>query len=216
MSHYPDDPIEPKRLPKRKYLTQDELRFVLDTAKTHRLRDHAIIRTMYELALRAHEPGRIRLAWCRQLHKGQIYVVRGKGSLQGWHDLTDGTRDLLLKYINSSTHPGDRSPEDWLFPGKRYKGGPKSGIGARAVQYIFKQIARESGLPEEVTNCHVLKHSRVQHLLEAADRAGYSPEKMILVIAKLVGHRSAQTTLMHYSQATAKERELAQRFTKEI
>ena len=81
---------------------------------------------------------------------------------------------------------------------------------------MVKRLAEVAGVSERVATPHAIKHSRVQHLLEAAEQStDLGAQKVLLAAAQVVGHQSAQTTIKHYAAATAGERALLKRVTEE-
>lgn len=210
---YDSDPIVPPA-PKRRRLYREELLELLGAAEA-KLRDHALLQLMYELGLRSSEPGRIRMGWLDLPH-GRIYIIRGKGSLRGWYDLCPSTRELLQAWIQGLHSPPESGLAAYLFPGQRQQGRPARGLTPAAVRKLFRKYAKQVGLDKDVSHPHVLKHSRVQHLLEEAHAHGVDPGRMVLTIAKLVGHKAAETTVRNYSAITSGERKLARQFTESI
>jgi site-specific recombinase XerD len=83
-----------------------------------------------------------------------------------------------------------RRPDDFLFPGRRGRGGLHVG----ATQRYFKRLVRACGLPGRVTP-HTLRHSYATHLLEAGTD--------LLTIQKLLGHRALSTTAHYLHVSTA-------------
>ena len=195
----------------------EEWRAVLEAARAQpSAREEGLLMLLYELGLRASEPGRLRLSYCRKLHEGELYVWRGKGSRTGWEDLSTHTTDALYAWIKERyPEPNKRKPGDFLFPARRRHKGKVMGLSRWKMWRIVKDLGEQAGIPEQVAHPHAIKHSRVQHLLEAADaEPELSSEKVLLAAADVVGHKSAQTTLKHYSAKTAAEKDLLEKVTK--
>ena len=214
-----EPPLEPPPPPKRrrKHLTMEEWRALLEAARSQpSAREAALLMLMYELGLRASEPGFLLLNYARKLHEGELYVWRGKGSRSSWENPSEHTADALFRWIREShPDPSKRRKEHYIFPGGRRHKGPLKGLSRWSVWRLIKDLAEEAGIPEEVAHPHALKHSRVQHLFEAADAdPELTSEKVLLAAADVVGHKSAQTTLEHYSAKTAAEKRLLEKVTK--
>jgi len=77
----------------------------------------------------------------------------------------------------------------YVFNGKA-TGSP---LSVRAIQYIFRQTLRASGIAKKA-NVHTLRHSYATHLLEEGVD--------ILTLRDLLGHQDIQTTLdyLHVAQ----------------
>lgn len=198
--------------PPRKYLTRVELHALLQVASSN-LRDHALVLVIYECALRASEPGRLRLEDARHLHRNLLYVYRGKGSLVGFVDLSGTTVQAVSDWITFAyPNARARNPDAWLFPARRYQG-RNQGMTRTGVYAVFKTLATAARLPLDLCHPHVLKHTRVMDLYQAAKDAGGHPHDALLSVAKLVGHAAAQTTLDHYLHETKEQKDIMRRAT---
>jgi len=167
----------------------------------------------YEAGLRREEPGLIRLSYVAKLHERIIYLWRGKGSRSGEYELSSTTAKALHNWINTR-YPdrAARKPEAFVFPGYSQKG-----LTGRAVYAIYTQLAIAAGLPGNAHSPHALKRSRCQHILEAAEKDGSIPvDRLVKSLAAIVGHQSAMTTVIHYTQQTKRERELVTRVTDDL
>jgi integrase len=215
----------PKPRHERKHLTEAEWRRLLKAARADGLRSAALMLLMYETGMRREEPGVMRLSYAEDLHKNKIYVFRGKGSVDDSIKVTDTCRDALLEWI-ADIYPQKRMrhPELFIFPGKVQEGRGESidgfygrklqkGLSGRAVYDIFNRLADAAKIPQVVRHPHVLKHSRVQHILNAGWKAKISGDKLYQSIARIIGHSAARTTIEHYSQATSDEQALVDAVT---
>lgn len=215
----------PKPRHERKFLTEKEWRKLLGAARKDGLRSAALMLVMYETGMRREEPGVMRLSYAEDLHKNQLYVFRGKGSKDNRHKVTDVCRDALLEWIED-IYPQKklRHGDLFIFPGKVQTGRGEEiesyygrrlqkGLSGRAVYNIMARLAEAAKLPQVVRHPHVLKHSRVQHILNAGWAAKVEPEKLYQSIAKIVGHATARTTIEQYSQATSEETALVESVT---
>lgn len=192
-------PPEPREK-RRSYLTMEEWKRAWKVLEQCPLRDQALIRIIYEGGLRAAEPGVMKVSYLKRINEGRVYVWRGKGSKDGYVSVTKKTAAILKKWVRKlgseakkDPSRGALHPDSPLFPG--YKG---AGIHPITARRVWQHVAREARLPQELHHTHVLKHSRCQHLLEHAERAGEHPSMMHGVIAEIVGHARARTTIEHY------------------
>lgn len=195
------------------FLTVAEWRQLLVAARASSRRDEALLLLTYECGLRREEPGLLRLSYIARLHERIVYLWRGKGSQTGDYELSATTAKALHAWVNEAYPDREaRRPESFVFPGYRRKG-----LTGRAVYAIYTQLAIAAGLPSNAHSPHALKRSRCQHILEAAERDGSIPvDRLVKSLAKIVGHRSAMTTVIHYTQQTKRERELVQRVTDDL
>lgn len=203
-------PIETSR-GLRKALTMDELHLLLQAATRSSLRDHALVATMYDAALRSGEPGLLRISYMERLAEKQLWVFRQKGSESGYVALHPATVEVLSAWIDE-LYPGTRKPpRRHIFPGYQ-----RRGLSRDRVLRIVKSLCSEAGLPAEVSYAHVLRNSRAQHMFEAAGEDptvdGY---RVLKAVQKLLGHRSLMTTMNYYRSLTGVELELLERVTDE-
>lgn len=216
-----DAPLAPPKPPKheRKFLYVEEWRKLLAAARAKGPREEALVLVMYETGLRREEPGLLRLSYAAQLHnKKTLFVWRGKGSRSDSIHLSDVACKALRRWIDL-TYPNDkRRNGDWfIFPGKFLgKRRGQRGITGRQVYNIINSLAQDAGLGTKVSHPHILKHSRVQHILDAGFKANISVDKLYQTIASLIGHAAARTTIEHYSAATGAEKQLVDRVTDEL
>jgi len=204
-----DAPATPPPQKARKHLTVTEWRRLLDAARAAGPRDLALVLVLYEGALRASEAGMLRLSYLDLPHR-KLYVHRGKGSAAGWVDLSQHTVDALDAWV------GEVYPSTFIFPGGRVRGRPARGLCGRAVNLVFHRLAEVAQLHPKLSHPHVLKHSRIQHLLDAMTKETGNPWAALQVIAKLVGHQAAETTIKHYATATARELGIARDITDKL
>jgi integrase len=200
---------EPAAIPKpprheRRALTEEEWRALLTAARSSCLRDWALLQLIYEAALRASEVGKLTLEHAAYLsNKHSIYISRAKGSHGGYVQLIPATRTLLLRWIRE-TYPDQakRRPANPLFLAGRYKGEPR-GLSRWGVARVVAELGASAGIPPEIAHPHAIRHGRIMHIVQrAAEDPNFSLELLIPAIAKLVGHASARTTVLHYLSTT--------------
>lgn len=217
----------PKPRHERKHLTEDEWRGILAAARADGARSEALMLAMYETGMRREEPGVLRLSYATELHKSLLYVFRGKGSDAGRMKVSNTCRDALLRWLDE-LYPdvNARHGDLFIFPGvssKKRRGEKirgvarrQKGLSGRAVYNLFNRLADAAGVPQVVRHPHVLKHSRVQHILNAGFKADIQVEKLYQSIAAIIGHAAARTTIEHYSTATGAEQDLVASVTEDL
>lgn len=209
---------EPRRTG-RKHLTMKEWRNTLSMARSAGLFEHVLLRTLYETGMRASEPGALVFDHLKRLRERppQLYVPRGKGSVTGWQDISRDLADLVAEWalqawnLSPTLSPREIAmnwPAAPVFPGRLMRGRRK-GITRRTVWSIVSGLMEQAGVPPELCYPHAIKHSRVQHLFEEAERQGLPPEAALKTVANIVGHRSAQTSWEHYVGETGRGRKVA-------
>jgi site-specific recombinase XerD len=211
----------PDREAQRRYLTVGEWTALLATAAARNetildRRNEALLRVIYEAGLRASEPGQIRLAYLKDLHStGRMYVTRGKGSRDGYVDLSRACRSAIYTWITEA-YPSNRPRDGFLFPGG-WSRGAKRGLSSRQVRRVFVDLATEAKISVELRHPHVLKASRVQHLLELSkDNPNISTTDLIGTLAQLIGHKSAMTTVTYYLSQTSEAKRLVAEVTEDL
>jgi integrase/recombinase XerD len=148
------------------------------------LQHRAFLMTVYGAGLRLNEACHL-----QQYHiesdRGMIRVEQGKNSKDRYTILSPWLRDELRAYWHAF-HP--RKP--WLFPSPRDPGRP---LSDGTAQKLFYQALERAGLPNR-GGIHCLRHSFATHLLESGVD--------IMVIKRLMGHRSFKTTAsyLHVSE----------------
>lgn len=206
---------------RERYLTVQQWDRVRAAAAASSLRDEALIRVIYEAGLRRDEAGALRLSYATKLAATrELYVWRGKDSRSNYVELSETTGEVLHRWIAELKRTqralvaalGVSTP---IFPGGRY-GNRREGLAGRSVYEIFQRLAEAAQLPQELRHPHVLKHSRVQHMLDYAVANGVEPFSMAEAIAKIVGHKSVQTTLRHYVSRFGKAPQIARAITERL
>lgn len=195
----------------RKHLTMEEWRAVIVCARGQGLFEHTLMRVMYECGLRASEPGAMVLDHVKRLDRKQLYVPRGKGSVTGWQDISKGLSGLLWEWVCdvyglpedelSPRQAAEQWPEAFVFPGKRYRGSIRP-LSRKQVWRVVRRLMERADVDPQVCYPHAIKHSRVQHLFEEAERQGLPAEVALKTVANIVGHKSAQTSWQHYVAQT--------------
>jgi len=169
--------------PLPKALKPDEITQLLNTTLAgrtdfQRLRDRAILETLYGTGLRRTELLNLNLEDV-DLDRREIRVVAGKGNKDRTVLMTTAAADAMRMYL---THR-PRTPESAFFVGR---GGRR--LSQSGVYKIFRVFLAVSGVQAHASP-HTMRHSFATHLYEnGAD---------LLVIKELLGHESLATTQVY-------------------
>lgn len=164
---YPKRPQQ--KLPK--YLSQQEVKRMLDLAENHKHR--CILKLLYGAGLRVSEVLALTLT---DIDSDNMLIhIR---DANGRKDRTVMLPALILSDLR--TYFQQDKPRHFLFEGKNSQ--PYS---ARSIQLIVKQIAQKANITKPVSP-HILRHSFATHLIENGTDIRY--------IQDLLGHKSIKTT----------------------
>ena len=153
---------------------------VLDLLKvTTNLKHRAILMTIYSCGLRLNE---VRYLEIKDIDgkRMMIHVRKGKGNRDRYVMLSKRLHKVLRKYW-AMTVP---HPQRWLFPGKN----PEQPVSRTTIQTIFTKARKKAGITKRAS-VHTLRHSFATHLLEDGTN--------LIVIQRLLGHRSLRSTLIY-------------------
>jgi integrase len=168
------------------HLEPHEVLSVLRTAKAKGARELAMIVVAYKHGMRASEVCNLRLGDL-DLKNGTIVVERLKGSLRTIQAVTEHRGEPLLnevKALREWLRERRDDGSDFLFNSQ--KGGR---LDRSQVFRLFREIAREAGMPARKQHPHVLKHSLATHLISA--------NVNLAIVKQQLGHQSIGST-MHY------------------
>lgn len=180
--------------------------------------ERVLFRLLYEVALRAGEVGQLRLDHLKRLHLNppQLYLPRGKGSVQGWATVSPELAQILTQWVQDHHRIADvavaayADPSRFVFPGyKRRRTGWANGVTRQTVYNAVKDVCLAAGADPSVAHPHALRHARAMHLFEEAERQGLDPRDALITVARLLGHKSAKTSLESYISETGRGREVA-------
>jgi type 1 fimbriae regulatory protein FimB/type 1 fimbriae regulatory protein FimE len=167
------------------YLTQDELRRLLNVIKDKR--DTALFLLSYRHGLRASEVG---LLQTQDLDFSQqrIRIHRFKKSNGGVQPLRPDEAKAIKAYLRQRPYA---SPI--LFTSKR-----RDPTSRRQLDNLIKAYGTRANLPESKRHFHVLKHSIATHLLDAGADLRF--------VQDWIGHASINNTVL-YAQLTNRKRD---------
>jgi len=168
------------------FLSEDELLSVLGTAKLKAIRDWAMILTTYSHGLRAAETCGLKISDL-DLRGGVLSIHRLKGSLFTIQELERHRGIPLLDEVRAlrawlAVRPTDCG--DALFTSQ--KGGH---LTSTQFYRVFRQIARDAGLPDHMRHPHVLKHTLATHLVRR--------DVNLAKVQRALGHRSINSTMVY-------------------
>lgn len=203
-------PIPTRRKGDRKHLTMEEWKRLFAAAKEDSPKAHVVMQLVYEAGMRAAEPGLLRIDHLKLLHETppKVWVPRQKHGHDGYVRVTPGLREKLYAWVEAA-YPDrtSRRKTDFVFPGRAYRGGRfTKGITRYWFYHLVKRLGEQAGIPADVRHPHAIRHGRVQHMLDAMAQTGKPLDHVLPLLAELVGHKTAQTTLQHYIAASAETR----------
>jgi integrase len=209
-------PVAEPRKGARKHLTFAETRAVMQRAAATGDFERVLVRLLYEVALRAGEVGQLRLDHLKRLHlaPAQLYLPRAKGSAAGWATVSGELAQMLSVWVQTHHRIADVAvaaygdPARFVFPGGR-RNGRARGVTRQTVYNAVKDVCLAAGTDPSVAHPHALRHARAMHLFEEAERQGLDPRDALITVAKLLGHKSAKTSLENYIAETGRGREVA-------
>lgn len=170
---------ESRRLPQ--VLSAEKVSALL--AAIPNLKHRALAMTVYSAGLRATEAVRLKVTDIDS-ERGVIRVNEGKGGKDRNTLLSSRLLQTLREYFRIY------QPKTWLFPSRVGKDKPLDRV---TLNRILRKAREAAGLSERL-HPHVLRHSFATHLLEQGTH--------LLVIQKLLGHRSLRTTALYTHVAT--------------
>jgi integrase/recombinase XerD len=168
------------------YLTHDELKKLLNVAKSYGAREACMFTIAYGHALRASEIASLTLD---DVRNGHINCVRGKKSEHTLEDLRDHERGALTAWLRVR---GDGDGSVFLFTSRQ-----GSRLSRQQIYNLFRKIAELTGLEPGRVNPHILKHSYASHMVRAGVHLSF--------VQKAMGHKhiSSTTKYTHVSVAEA-------------
>jgi len=187
-------PRAEKKLPA--VLSREEVAQILTAVRTPAYR--LCLTTIYSCGLRLLEGAQLQVP---DIDGGRklVHVHHGKGALDRYVPLPDGTLALLREFWRSHKNPL------WLFPtGTRSHAAPLHDpsvgpISRCSLQSAFVRAVKKCGIRKQA-HVHTLRHSYATHLLEAG--------VPLQLIQEYLGHKSARTTTL-YTHLTRELREAA-------
>lgn len=183
------------------YLSIDGIKLLLEQPDTTVLkgrRDLALLALMYDCALRVQEiidmgPSSIRL------DKPYTIKVIGKGNKSRIIPMMEESVIHIKRYIleNNLHEPHLRTSP--LFFNSRREKLTRAGVNSILKKYVVIAYQKKPAVAIPVVSCHVLRHSKAMHLLQAGVNLVY--------IRDFLGHESIQTTEIYARTDSKQKRE---------
>lgn len=175
-----------------KYLTQEEVRKLLEVSKKHNLRDFLILLLSYRHGLRASEVSTLKISNI-DFEREKIIIHREKNGISGEHPLAKDEVKYLRMYLKNR-----KDKSGILFPSNR-----AGCISRFTLDKMFKKYGEEADIPKEKRHFHTLRHSAGVHRIEAGID--------VLLVKDWLGHRNIQNTII-YTYISSALRDNAYRF----
>ncbi|MBV8097184.1 MAG: site-specific tyrosine recombinase XerD [Acetobacteraceae bacterium] len=164
-----DAPRLGKPIPK--YLTEQEVDSLLESAAQHGALAHAAVEILYATGLRVSEL--LALPRSALARNATVLLVRGKGGRERMVPLSEEAKKAAAAIPARGR---------WLFPGRD----PRRPMTRQGFALMLKQLALAAGLDPARVSPHVLRHSFASHMLaRGAD---------LRSLQMLLGHADISTT----------------------
>jgi len=175
-----DIPKKAKTLPT--ILTQSEIKLLINATKFQKTR--LIINLLYATGLRVSELVNLK-PLDLEFTESTGWVREGKGNKDRLFRIPEKIKKELEEYIE-------------INPNNKYLFSEEKPLTTRNIQYILNRTAKKASIRKKVTP-HTLRHSFATHLYESGED--------LLVIQRLLGHESLETTKIYtyVSQARIKK-----------
>ena len=168
------------------YLTSEQLDRVLAAAKARGLREHALVLFLYSHGCRTQEACNLTISHL-DFSNELVHIYRVKHSLDSvqsflkvkGNPLRD-ERAALKAWL--AVRPADSG--DYVFNSRESKA-----LNRTSIYRIFRDLATEAGLPENLRHPHCLKHTRAMSMLRAGVDA--------FTVRMALGHKSFNSTLSY-------------------
>ena len=149
-------------------------------------RDYAILRLLWELALRRDELVKLTIGDI-DLESGRVAILgKGRGTQKEWMSISQRTQDAIVAWLEVS---GDRSRSAALFiPLDRATGATDKALTGQAIYNLIKQIATQAGV--KAISPHQIRHSSITAALHATDGN-------VRQVIKLSRHSKIETLMIY-------------------
>lgn len=174
------------------FMDNTQLETFLRAAKEHGPREHAMFLFAVAHGARASEICNLRISDVN-FKTEQVRVARLKGSLESVQSLLKVKGNGLFNETAAlKTWLAVRKPDanEYVFNSQK-----SVRLNRVTVYKLFRQIAREAGLPESLRHPHVLKHTCAMRLVHDNANA--------FLIRQALGHRSFDSTLQYVNPSDA-------------
>ena len=181
------------------YLTLDGIRLLLNQPDRTTLkgrRDLALLSLMYDTGARVQEiidltPSAL------HLDKPTTIRVAGKGNKTRIIPLLEAQVNILKSYLSENNLTKSFAGSYPLFFNNRKEKLTRAGVTYILVKYTDKARQTDQSLIPDKISCHVIRHSKAMHLLQAGVN--------LIYIRDILGHVSVETTEI-YARADSKQK----------
>ena len=192
-------PVKKGRKKIVEHLTPEGIRLLLeqpDRSCPKGRRDLVMLSTLYDSGARVQElidlsvgdfiPG-----------ANAVLVLTGKGNKTRRVPLMKNTASLLVAYLSENRLDGPQKKSYPLFTNSQHNRLTKEGVAYVLGKYAAQAHKISDGVPETV-NCHMLRHSKAIHLLQAGVN--------LIYIRDFLGHTDVKTTEVYAKADTELKR----------
>ena len=183
------------------YLSLDGVKLLLeqpDIATRKGKRDLAMLALMYDCAARVQEVIDMELSSIRMDRPYTIKII-GKGNKARIVPMMEESVAYLKRYITENNLDGAHLRTSPLFFNSRKEKLTRAGVNSILKKYAYKAYQKNPvGIAASIS-CHVLRHSKAMHLLQAGVNLVY--------IRDFLGHESVQTTEIYARADSQQKRE---------
>lgn len=185
--------IPRKKKPKTtiSYLAVESIKLILqqpDLNKPRGRRDAVLLSTLYETGARVQEIINLKIRNLQLQGENPYLLLLGKGNKYRRIPVSATLKNNLDGYIVENKLDKHINAESPLFFNSRRE--PLSRVGIAYIINKYATMARksDSSIPEHI-NCHIFRHSRAVHLLNAGNS--------LIVIRDFLGHVDVKTTQIY-------------------
>lgn len=175
-------------------LTQAEVRLFID-AMTH-LKEKSYIALLYSPGLRVSELRHLRYEDVDRKSM-RLYIRNTKSRSDRYAILSENALQILTEYWYSFGRP-----KEWLFPGRN----PAKPVASAKIATVVKNHTSSLNLNKKITP-HTFRHAFGTHLYEQGTD--------LLIIQKLLGHKSINSTTIYVHLANTKALNIVSPFDRE-
>ena len=191
--------VKKKEKPTINYLTLDGIKLLLEQPDRKTLkgrRDLALLSLMYDTGARVQEiidltPSDL------HLDKPMTIRVTGKGNKTRIIPLLEGQVKILRSYLSENNLIKPFAGSYPLFFNSRKEKLTRAGITHILLKYSDKARQVNQQLIPDKISCHIIRHSKAMHLLQAGVN--------LIYIRDILGHVSVETTEI-YARADSKQK----------
>lgn len=197
-----DSPKLAKSLPK--YLSQDEVDNLLNTARENTTDESArliaLLELLYATGMRVSELVELPISAINYKEKSgsltisPYLIIKGKGNKERMLPLHDEAVEYLQHYLSLRPKKLTANQNKWVF----FSTSKSGHLTRQRICQLLKNLAVEAGLDPKKVSPHVLRHSFASHMLHNGAN--------LRIVQELLGHSNLSTTqiYMHILDERAK------------